>query len=300
MVFASAVTSTAHATPTGPPVLRFAPSPNGRLHLGHAYSALTTSRLADALGGTFLLRIEDIDLGRTRRDNIDAIFADLSWLGLKWPEPVLLQSTRFDAYKAAAQSLRTRGLIYPCAATRADRTAAFGELAAKDPDGAPRYRPICRQDIRRFSSVCTADDPEIAWRLDMEKAITAVAKNTPLTITTWDGADSYDTRKADPAIWGDPVIIRKDTPASYHLAVVIDDAYQKVTHVTRGTDLEPATDLHRLLQALLGLPSPAYHHHGLLRADDGRKLAKSHGDTSLGQLRANGVTRAELLSAVGL
>ncbi|MEO0671480.1 MAG: tRNA glutamyl-Q(34) synthetase GluQRS [Pseudomonadota bacterium] len=300
MLIARPVTSTPQAPSTAAPVLRFAPSPNGRLHLGHAFSALTTARLAEALGGIVLLRIEDIDLARSRRDNIDAIFDDLSWLGLSWPAPVLLQSTRFGAYRDAATSLRKRGLIYPCAATRADRAAVLGPDVPKDPDGAPRYTPICRRDLRRFSSVCSAEDPEIAWRLDMEKAIAAVADDGPLGITTWDGGDRYDRRDADPSIWGDPVLIRKDTPASYHLAVVVDDAYQSVTHVTRGADLEPATDLHRLLQALLGLPSPAYHHHGLIRAEDGRKLAKSAGDTTLGQLRATGVTQAELLAAIGL
>ncbi|MEL6298216.1 MAG: tRNA glutamyl-Q(34) synthetase GluQRS [Pseudomonadota bacterium] len=279
-------------------VFRFAPSPNGRLHLGHAFSALTTHQLARNHGGTFLLRIEDIDLARSRPAYVDAIFEDLAWLGMTWPGPVLFQSTRFEAYRAAADRLRERGLLYPCAATRADRAAAASADAPRDPDGAPLYAPICKMSGRGFLRACTADDPDIAWRLDMRAAIAAAESD--LAIPVWDGGGGISMRIADPAQWGDPVIMRKDVPASYHLAATIDDAHQGITHITRGQDLEPATDLHRLLQALLCLPTPVYHHHTLIRDLAGRKLSKTAQDTSLSELRAEGLSVEDVRDLIGL
>lgn len=279
------------------PVFRFAPSPNGFLHLGHALSALITYRLAQELGGRFLLRIEDIDRGRTRREFIDAIFEDLTWLGIEWEEPVLFQSERFAAYEAAAQSLQPYGVTYACAATRAEIAAAC-DPARADPDGAPLYKPVCQWPTTQSAPSCNVREGPKALRLDTVRACETLS--APLTYLDWDGAKGTEERIADPAIWGHPVIVRKDTPASYHLAVVVDDAFQGVTHVTRGADLEASTDLHVLLQRLLGLSTPVYHHHRLLTDHSGRKLSKSARDTSLGALRREGLSATALRARLGV
>jgi glutamyl-Q tRNA(Asp) synthetase len=283
------------------PVFRFAPSPNGELHLGHALSALVGYERARAAGGRFLLRIEDIDVTRTRPEFVDGIFEDLRWLGLTWEEPVLFQSTRMDAYRAAAARLEQMGLLYPCFATRSDIEAAA--TGASDPDGAPIYPGLWKGRSKAEAAEQRAAGVPVALRIDMAAACSAAKarlSGAPLTFVELAEDGTPTTIEARPERWGDAVIVRKDVPTSYHLAVVVDDAWQGVTHVTRGRDLYAATDLHRLLQVLLDLPAPLYHHHPLITDASGRKLAKSATDTSLRALRERGVTPGEIRRLVGL
>jgi glutamyl-Q tRNA(Asp) synthetase len=288
----------------GRPVFRFAPSPNGYLHLGHALSALIGYEMARRTGGRFLLRIEDIDIGRTRAAYVDAIFEDLAWLGLEWEEPVLRQSAHLLRYRAAAGDLERLGLAYACFATRAEIAKASANVAAEtDPEGAPlvtreRIGPSPAERARRRE----AGEPHVL-RLDVKAAVALAREKLggqPLTFTeiSADGAECMI--EARPERWGDVVIVRKDTPTSYHLSVVLDDARQGVTHVTRGQDLLAATDVHRLLQVLLDLPEPHYHHHRLITHESGRKLAKSARDTSLKSLRRAGVTPADVRKLISL
>lgn len=287
----------------GRPVFRFAPSPNGELHLGHALSALIGFEMARRLGGRFLLRIEDIDIARTRAEYVDAIFEDLAWLGLEWEEPVLRQSEHLADYRAAAERLERLGLLYPCVMTRAELAAlALAHPGDIDPDGAPR---ISRRSMSAEERARRLEGGQpYALRLDMERAL-AMAREmtggTAIVFTEVDG-DGRTTGQVQtrPERWGDVVLVRKDVPASYHLAVVIDDARQGVTHVTRGLDLFAATDVHRLLQVLLGLPEPVYHHHRLIMDASGRKLSKSARDTSLRALRAGGTTPRDVRRLIGL
>ena len=287
---------------TSSPVLRFAPSPNGELHLGHALSALVTWEVAHRLGGTALLRIEDIDGARTRAEFVTGIFTDLAWLDLSWDEPVLFQSTRYAAYAEATRQLEAMGLVYPCFATRSEIEAAANP-GARDPDGAPLYPGLWRQRGGAEIAQRKAKGEPFALRLDMGRAA-AFAKRMlggePLTFTEIDANLQPRRVIADPERWGDAVIVRKDTPTSYHLAVVVDDAWQGVTHVTRGADLFAATDLQRLLQVLLDLPEPVYMHHRLMTDAQGRKLAKSARDTSLRQLREAGASVADVRRMIGL
>jgi glutamyl-Q tRNA(Asp) synthetase len=278
------------------PLLRFAPSPNGRLHLGHAYSALVTWRAAELLGGKALLRIEDIDTERSKPELVAAIVDDLHWLGLNWPEPVVHQSDRIDAYIEAADRLRNDGLLYPCFCSRTD---IAGQATDKDPDGAPLYPGTCKhlsapEQIERLER----GDP-VQFRLDTEEAM---ARTGMLTFTVVGPlvTDRPQVRYARPQRWGDVVLQRRGVPTSYHLSVVVDDAAQAITHVTRGRDLEAATDLHILLQMLLGLPAPIYHFHRLILGDNGKKLSKSKGSPSLGSLREQGWTAENVRQAVGL
>jgi glutamyl-Q tRNA(Asp) synthetase len=284
------------------PVFRFAPSPNGELHLGHALSALFGWEAARVARGRFLLRIEDIDTGRSRPEYVAGIFEDLRWLGLTWEEPVLLQSTRFAAYAEAARRLEAMGLLYPCFATRAEiEAAATG--GAKDPDGTPLYPGSWKGRSAGEIGQRKAKGEPCALRIDIDKALAAARTrlgDRRLTFCELSEDGRPQVVGAEPALWGDAVIVRKDTPSSYHLAVVVDDAWQGVTHVTRGRDLYAATHLHRLLQVLLDLPEPAYRHHRLITDADGRKLAKSARDTSLRCLREAGVTPAEVRHRVGL
>jgi len=283
------------------PVFRFAPSPNGELHLGHALSALVGYQQARAAGGRFLLRIEDIDAGRTRPELVAGIFEDLRWLGIEWEEPVVLQSTRMPAYCAAAERLQALGVLYRCFATRSEIEAAAGE--GRDPDGAPLYPRLWRGRPEGDIADALAAGRPYALRIDIAKAGSVAASllgGRPLTFLEL-GADGARERvEAHPQRWGDAVIVRKEVPASYHLAVVVDDAWQGVTHVTRGRDLYAATDLHRLLQVLLGLPEPVYHHHRLIVDAGGRKLAKSARDASLRSLRERGVSAGEIRRLIGL
>ena len=244
-------------------VTRFAPSPNGPLHLGHAWSAIVAHDLAKDAGGRFLLRIEDIDGPRSRPELAEQFRADLAWLGLEWEE-VAAQSGRLERYAEAAERLRGQGLLYPCCCTRAEIAAA---ATARDSDGGPLYPGTCRH---------RAVDPEgAAWRLDVARALELTG---PLT---WEDALA-GVQQADPLAMGDVVLVRKDLPASYHLAATLDDAADGVTLVTRGADLFASTHVHRLLQALLDLPVPHWHHHPLLLDREGRKLAKRRGSGELG------------------
>lgn len=285
-----------------PPVLRFAPSPNGPLHLGHALSALTSFEMARRLGGRFLLRIEDIDVVRSREEYIAAILEDLAWLGVAWEEPVLRQSQRFAVYAQAAQLLEAQGLLYPCFATRSEiSAAAVGD--AVDPEGMPLYPGLHKGLSQGEIEKRIAAGERYALRLHIDRALEAAKlrlDGRPLTFTELDENGSPDVVAAAPERWGDTVILRKDVPASYHLAVVVDDALQGVTHVVRGRDLYAATDLQRLLQVVLGLPEPVYHHHRLVNDEQGRKLSKSAGDTALGSLRSDGVSREDIRRQVGL
>ena len=282
-------------------VTRFAPSPNGLLHVGHALSALIAHDTARASNGRFLLRIEDIDLDRRRPEYISAIYEDLSWLGLTWEEPVLVQSEHFREYLAAADKLIAMGLLYPCFATRTE-IAAAADPEQTDPDGAPRYPGLWKgaSGEQIGERMAAGDTP--ALRLNMDAALQALRfrrGDKPLTFIEIDENGRRQTMTAQPQRWGDAVIIRKDVPASYHLSVVVDDARQGVTHVTRGQDLLAATDLQRLLQELLDLPEPVYSHHRLIRWADGRKLSKSNHDMGLRALRGEGATAADIRQVIG-
>lgn len=288
------------------PVFRFAPSPNGHLHLGHALSALLNFDMARSSGGRLLLRIEDIDATRCRPEYEAAIYEDLAWLGLRWEEPVLRQSVRSEAYRAALQQLDAMCLVYPSFESRAEiaRLVADRDRAGpwpRDPDGVPLYPGFARDlpaAARRRH--IEAGDP-YALRLDIAAAVALASRRGRLHwIETGAGPDAEAaTVAADPAAWGDVILARKEVPTSYHLAVVVDDAHQGVTNVVRGQDLFHATSLHRLLQNLLGLPQPVYHHHRLVRDADGRKLSKATGATGLQELRAAGATPADVRRAVG-
>jgi glutamyl-Q tRNA(Asp) synthetase len=287
------------------PIFRFAPSPNGYLHRGHAYSALLNAELAARWGGRFLLRIEDIDVTRCRPHFEEAIYEDLAWLGLRWESPVLRQSAEVAIYAAALARLNDMGLLYPCTASRqeiaavvAARETASGRPWPRDPDGAPRHPGLVPAlDPADAEALVAAGEP-VAWRLDMARALATLA-DAPLTLCRFDLDGLEEDVAADPARWGDVVLARKDIGTSYHLAVVVDDARQGVTHVVRGRDLEAATDLHRLLQLLLDLPAPRYLHHALVCDPAGEKLAKSRRSEPLRELRARGVTAEELRRALG-
>lgn len=274
---------------------RFAPSPNGYLHLGHAYSALLNFDLARDCGGRFLLRIEDIDRGRARPEFEAALYEDLAWLGLEWERPVRRQSEHFGDYVRALERLDEMGLLYACDCKRSDiaRAVAGKPDWPRDPDGTPLYPGTCPDKPRRpAAEVLRAGG--VALRLNMRRAL-ALAGNG----LSWREFGCEDVA-ADPAQWGDVVLARKDTPASYHIAVVLDDALQGVTDVVRGRDLLYATSLHRLLQRLLDLPEPAYRHHDLILDETGEKLAKSVASTALRSLRAEGWTPADVRRRIGL
>jgi glutamyl-Q tRNA(Asp) synthetase len=271
------------------PVFRFAPSPNGRLHLGHAASALLNQKLAAETGGRFLLRIEDIDVTRCRPEFEAAIMDDLAWLGLAWEQPVWRQSERFHCYAAALDDLEDRDLLYPCFCTRRQIAADSAGLGT-DPDGAPLYSGRCwHLTDREQQERLRAGEPS-ALRIRMEAALAAA----PGPLSWREGWDAPGDVAAEPAAWGDAVLRRKEFPASYHLAVVVDDAAQGITHVVRGRDLYHATSLHRLLQTLLGLPAPAYVHHPLITDTGGEKLSKSRSSPALADLRAAGVSPEEV------
>ena len=258
---------------------RFAPSPNGPLHLGHAYAAVVAHDLARARGGAFLLRIEDIDGARSRAEFIAQFPGDLRWLSLEWDGPVILQSARLAGHAAAGERLKAMGLLYPCHCTRAEIAAT---ASAQGPDG-PVYPGTCRHS--------PADPEGAAWRLDVAKAL---ALTGPLEWTD----ERVGVQRAAPELFGDVVLLRKDLPASYHLAVTLDDAADRITLVTRGMDLFASTHIHRLLQALLGLPVPVWHHHGLLVEAGGSKLAKRRGSRALADRRAAGEDGIALAQAL--
>jgi glutamyl-Q tRNA(Asp) synthetase len=258
----------------GAVVTRFAPSPTGRMHLGNAWSALLAHDFARERGGRFLLRIEDIDPGRTRDEHVGGIEEDLRWLGLTWDEPPVLQSKRLDLYAAALDRLKAAGLIYPCFCTRAEIAAS---ALAPHGDAGPVYPGTCRALSEAGQTARMAATPH-AWRIDMARAVEVAG---PLH---WHDA-TEGMVVARPEAQGDVVLARKDAPSSYHLAVTVDDAAQGITDVVRGRDLFEATHIHRLLQALLGLPVPNYHHHALLMDEQGRRLAKRDGAKTLKAMR---------------
>jgi glutamyl-Q tRNA(Asp) synthetase len=283
-------------------VTRFAPSPNGLLHVGHALSAIIAHDAARKAGGRFLLRIEDIDLDRRRPEFVAAIYEDLTWLGLTWEEPVLVQSEHFAEYLKAADKLIASGLLYPCFATRSEINAAV-DPGKTDADGAPLYPGLWRGAAADLIGARMAAAETPALRLNMDGALQVLrAKrgDKPLTFTEVGEDGSQRTIVAEPQRWGDAVIVRKEVPASYHLSVVVDDARQGVTHVTRGQDLFAATDLQRLLQELLDLPEPVYSHHRVIRWADGRKLSKTNRDMGLRALRAEGATAADIRRVIGI
>jgi len=287
-----------------PPVFRFAPSPNGYLHLGHALSALLNADMVRATGGRLLLRIEDIDETRCRPEYEAAIFEDLAWLDLSFAPPVRRQSERFDEYRMALMRLDALGLVYPTFESRTEIARLVAEREAsgpwpRDPDGAPLYPGDAESLTPSERARRLAAGEPYALRLDMAAAL---ARTGPLKwIETGEGpAGQTGAIAADPTEWGDVILARKETPTSYHLAVVVDDAAQGVTDVVRGRDLFHATSVHRLLQSLLDLPQPAYHHHRLILDSDGRKLSKSTSATGLRELRARGMAAAEIRKAIGL
>jgi glutamyl-Q tRNA(Asp) synthetase len=282
------------------PVFRFAPSPNGYLHLGHALSALLNFDMARAAGGRLLLRIEDIDRTRCRPEFETAIYEDLAWLGLVWDEPVRRQSDHFDAYREALARLDALGVIYPSFESRAEIAALVSERGSDwpcDPDGAPLYPGHGKQLADDERSQRIAGGEPYALRLDM-----AAAAHSLLAWTETGRGPNAETGTvaAQPNAWGDVVLARKETPTSYHLSVVVDDALQSVSHVVRGEDLFWATSVHRVLQTLLDLPAPIYHHHRLVLDADGRKLSKSTRSTALRELRARGATPEDVRRMVGI
>jgi len=284
---------------------RFAPSPTGELHLGHAFSALLGHNAARAAGGRFLLRMEDLDESRVRPGFVEGIFRDLAWLGLDWERPVLFQSARLPAYRVALGRLAGMGLTYPCTCSRRDIadaiTAPQEGAAPAGPDG-PVYPGTCRE------GGATPGAPA-ATRLDMRRAVAALGGAGAVQALAFHelgaGPDSESGRIALDAAaliesTGDVVLARRDGAPAYHLAVVVDDAFQAVTHVTRGADLFSATPIHRLLQALLGLPAPVYRHHRLIRDAAGLRLAKRDHAHSLASLREEGWSPADVIARLGL
>jgi glutamyl-Q tRNA(Asp) synthetase len=285
-------------------VFRFAPSPNGFLHLGHAYSALLNYDMAREAGGRLLLRIEDIDTMRCRPEYEAAIYEDLRWLGISWHEPVRRQSERFDEYQSVLTKLEAQGLIYPSFESRSEINALVAERERRgpwprDPDGAPLYPGQARNLKAADRARRRAAGVPFALRLAMDAAVARAG------VLHWGESGSGpqgETGRLTAAaqMWGDVVLARKEMPTSYHLAATIDDAHQGVTNVVRGQDLFYATSVHRLLQALLGLSEPAYHHHRLILDADGQKLSKSTQATGLRELRAKGATAADIRRLVGL
>jgi glutamyl-Q tRNA(Asp) synthetase len=272
-------------------ITRFAPSPTGRLHLGHAASALHVWRAAAKAGGTVLLRIEDIDTTRCRPDLTDAIFEDLRWLGLDWPEPVRVQSDHFSDYALVVEDLVTRGFAYRCFRTRKEIAAEMARQNSEVFTGTPL--PQSEIDAR------LARGEPFAWRLSLERVFDALGHRfNSLTYQEQTPAGLIE-RCADPTIHGDVVIARKDSPSAYHIAATHDDALQGITHIVRGEDLIDAPHIQTLLQALMGWPSVIYQHHALITGPDGKKLSKRHGSISLADLRADGMTPQQIRTHLG-
>ena len=288
------------------PVFRFAPSPNGELHLGHALSAILNSEWAARAGGRFLLRIEDIDLERCTPEYEQGIYDDLAWLGIDWEKPARRQSQHFAEYKTVLDLLIREELVYPSFMSRSEIRAFISEAETpkkpwpRDPDGVPLYPGADREMSARERRRRVASGTPYAWRLDVAAALARVSQPLSWTEFTEEFGTTTHTIDARPAQWGDVVLARRDVPTSYHLSVVIDDAAQDVSHVVRGRDLFAATSIQRLLQELLGYPAPAYFHHQLVEGPDGRKLSKSENDTGLQRLRESGAAPADIRRLVGL
>ena len=288
---------------TSPPIFRFAPSPTGLLHLGHAFSALHAFDAARAAGGRFLLRIEDIDHTRCRPEYVAQILDDLSWLGLTWEEPVRCQSEHMDDYTRALQKLEALGVTYRCVASRSEikahveQRSGLGE-AERDPDGTLIYPGIYRNlDVEKTTGMMASGKPACV-RLDMAKAIKLAGDGLTFQEKGSGPQGECGEVLCNPQIWGDIVIARKETPTSYHLSVVVDDALQDVSEVTRGQDVFYATSIHRLLQVLLELPQPDYNHHRLIKDEAGRRLSKSAADKSLKSWRSQGYSVEELVEVI--
>lgn len=288
------------------PVFRFAPSPNGELHLGHALSALTNEKMAASAGGRMLLRIEDIDVTRCNQEFEAGIVRDLAWLGVAYEQPVRRQSDHFAEYEAALERLKKDGLVYPAFMSRGEIRGAIMEHEAsgkswpRDPDGAPVYPGADKQMSPRERQRRIDAGAPFAWRLDTAAALARL--DGPLSWREWtdETMSAVVETTADPLQWGDVVVARREIATSYHLSVVLDDALQGVTHVVRGKDLYFATSVHRLLQQVLGLPQPGYFHHRLVLGPDGRKLSKSQRDTGLAALREAGETPETVTAMLGL
>ncbi|MER8867327.1 tRNA glutamyl-Q(34) synthetase GluQRS [Mesorhizobium sp. M0751] len=285
---------------------RFAPSPNGELHLGHAYSALLNQKLAKAAGGRLLLRIEDIDTTRCTPEFEAGIFRDLKWLGLGWEEPVRRQSEHFAEYRATLERLIKEELVYPAFMSRSEIRAFIADSEKRgrdwprDPDGVPLY-PAADKALRTSERKRRiAENVPFAWRLDVDAAIARAGKDLSWAEYTDETLSATRRVEARPQDWGDVIVARREIPTSYHLAVTTDDALQGVSHVVRGQDLYSATSVQRLLQQLLGLPQPAYFHHRLILGPDGRKLSKSLGDTGLAAQRKAGASPADVRRLVDL
>lgn len=286
-------------------VFRFAPSPNGRLHLGHAYSALLNEQMAREAGGRLLLRIEDIDSTRCTPEFEAGVLEDLDWLGVEWERPARRQSDHFTDYEKALQKLVSGGLVYPAFMSRGEIRAYIadaeecGRRWPRDPDGTPLYPAAERHISDRKRKRLMESGAPFAWRLDMEEALSRI----PQRLEWQEDGSGPDGQtgvvQADPAAWGDVILARRDIPTSYHLSVIVDDALQGVTNVVRGRDLFHATSVHRLLQRILDLPEPRYFHHDLVLGPDGRKLSKSNGDTALAELRQAGQTPDDIREMLG-
>jgi len=285
------------------PIFRFAPSPNGYLHLGHAYSALLNSDLARETGGEFLLRIEDIDQARCRAEFEDAIYQDLEWLGITWKSPVRRQSEHLAEYVQALEKLIALGLVYPAFESRAEIARMVAEREQKapwpsDPDGVALYPGTARTLSQAERARLIRSGAPYALRLDMAAACLRAGELTWHEVGEGPKGETGNVAAA-PAAWGDVILARKEMPTSYHLSVVVDDAQQGVSEVVRGQDLFWSTGIHRLLQELLGLPRPAYRHHRLILDDAGQKLSKSTQATGLRELRAQGATPDDVRRRVG-
>jgi glutamyl-Q tRNA(Asp) synthetase len=286
-----------------PPVFRFAPSPNGPLHLGHAYSALLNFEFARKSGGRLLLRIEDIDLTRCKPEFETAIFEDLAWLGIAWETPVRRQSEHFGEYRCALEKLSDQGLVYPSFESRAEIAKLVAEREAagnwpRDPDGAPLYPGNAKQLSPPERARRIETGAPYALRLDMDAAIARAGEFSWIEQGQGPQGEAGQI-VARPQEWGDVILARKETPTSYHLSVVIDDALQDITDVVRGEDLFHATSVHCLLQRLLDLPEPAYRHHRLIRDEAGDKLSKSSGSTGLRELRSAGAGPRDIRKYLG-
>lgn len=287
------------------PTFRFAPSPNGQLHLGHAYSALLNQALAKANGGRMLLRIEDIDTTRCTPAFEAGIYEDLRWLGVEWEGAVRRQSEHFADYEQTLSRLIEDRLVYPAFMSRGETRAFIAESESRgrkwprDPDGAPLYPAVDRALSQKERRKRMADGAPFAWRLDVEAAVERIGM--PLAWVEYSNEALSETRvvEAQPQAWGDVILARREIPTSYHLSVVVDDALQEISHVVRGMDLYFATSIQRLLQELLGLPQPNYFHHRLVPGPDGRKLSKSQQDTGLAALRQAGMTPLDVQRLAG-
>lgn len=283
-----------------PTAVRFAPSPNGYLHLGHAYSALMNDRFARETGGRMLLRLENIDTIRCRPEFERSLYEDLAWLGVAWEQPAWRQSDHFADYADALDRLERRGLVYPCFCSRGDIMAAVSGKTSwpVDPDGTPLYPGTCKCMSPSTRARRLANGERASYRLDMERAMAVIGDH--LTWSEFRGGSRRFEERCAPSVWGDAVLARKDIATSYHIAVVVDDAAQGVTDVIRGEDLYMATNLHRVLQVLLDLPTPNYHHHALLRDGAGQKLSKTLRAKALRTFRQEGHSAKAIHARIGV